>query len=233
MAIRQRVSLFKRYPDERLLSYDVFKTYYLIMEGTNTEPIYFKLLERKLSELKIHNNIKIIYLERTLRDRGSNTPSQLLNFLLEYKEEIEDENAVFWVVFDRDSYKSHTNQEGEYLGFVQHAKSKGVGMLVTSPCFEIWILLHKKNAYNQIIKPNEQEIFENKRVSPGYTYISQLVKNKYGFNPKTNIPASLLDNLDDALNESRYLTKSLEKMAIEIGENISSFVRKLLEDPRK
>lgn len=232
MAIRERVSLYKRYPDERLLSKDVFKTYYIITEGTNTEPIYFKLLEKKLSELKVHNNIKIIYLDRTLRDRGSNTPEQLLAFLLKYKDEVEDENAVFWLVFDRDSYKSHLNQKSDYLDFINYASNKGVGMMVTSPCFEIWILLHKKNAFEQIIKPNEEELFENKRISPGYTYISRLVKNSFGFNPKTNIPISLLNNLNYALNESKYMTKSLHKMATEIGENISSFINLLLEDPR-
>lgn len=231
MAIRQRVSLFNRYLDDRLLSKDVFKTYYLIMEGTNTEPIYFKHLERKLSELKVHNHIKLVYLDRTLRDRGSNTPKQLLEFLLEYKQEVEDANAVFWVVFDRDSYKSHLNQTNDYLNFIEYAASKDVGLLVTSPCFEIWLLLHRKNAYQQIIKPNEAEIFENKRISPGYTYISRLVKNRFGFNPKTNIPANLLDHLEEALEESHYLPKSLAKMATEIGENISNFINLLLEDP--
>ncbi|MCK9470996.1 MAG: RloB family protein [Bacilli bacterium] len=231
MAIRERVSLFKRYPDDRLLSRDVFKTYYLIMEGTNTEPIYFKHLERKLSELKVHNNIKLIYLDRTLRDRGSNTPEQLLNFLLDYRKLIEDENAVFWVVFDRDSYKSHPDGKSEYLRFIENAKNKDVNLLVTSPCFEIWILLHRQNAYKQLIAPNEAELFVNRRISPGYTYISRLVKNRFGFNPKTNIPASLLNNLKDALVEAKYLTKSLEKMATDIGENISSFVNLLLVDP--
>lgn len=232
MAIRQRVSLFKRYPDDRLSSRDVFKTYYLIMEGTNTEPIYFKLLEKKLSELKVHNNIKLIYLERTLRDRGSNTPQQLLEFSLEYKEEINDDNAVFWIIFDRDSYKSHLNQEEVYLSFIEKAKPK-VRMLITSPCFELWILLHRKNAYKSIIEPKKDELFENKRISPGYTFASRLVKNRFGFNPKNNIPYTLFDNLEYALEESKYLTKSFTKMATEIGENISVFIKQLLEDPRK
>lgn len=232
MAIRERVSLFKRYIDDRLLSKDVFKTYYLIMEGTNTEPIYFKLLERKLSELKIHNNIKLVYLERTLRDRGSNTPSQLLDFLLSYKKDVEDENVEFWVVFDRDSYKSHLNQKNDYLKFIELAKNNNVGMLVTSPCFEIWILLHRENSFNQIIKPNKMDLFENKRISPSYTYISKLVKDRFGFNPKSSIPYNLLNNLEIALEESRYLPKSLEIMASEIGENISTFIKLLLRDPR-
>jgi hypothetical protein len=93
-------------------------------------------------------------------------------------------------------------------------------------------MLHRRNAYRDLIKPNEKAIFQNKRVSPGYTYTSRLIKNNFGFNPKTTIPRSLLDNLDYALEEARYLTKSLEEMAKKIGENISDFIRKLLEDPR-
>lgn len=232
MAIRERVSLYKRYLDDRILSKDVFKTYYIIMEGTNTEPIYFKLIERKLSELKIHNSIKLVFLERTLRDRGSNSPKQLLHYLLEYQQEVDDENSLFFVVFDRDSFKTYYNQEIEYLRFINEAKAKNINLIVTSPCFEIWILLHKENAYAEIVKPNESLIFENKRLSPSYTYISKLVMNIFGFNPKSNIPYSLLEKLDVAIQESKHITKETNKMAYEIGENVSEFILNLLKDPR-
>lgn len=232
MAIRERVSLYKRYLDDRLLSKDVFKTYYIIMEGTNTEPIYFKLLERKLSELKIHNSIKLVFLDRTLRDRGSNAPRQLLHYVLAYKQEVDDENSKFFIVFDRDSFKTNFNQELDYLSFIEDAKAKDVNLIITSPCFEIWILLHKENSYEEFIKPNKSQIFENKRLSPSYTYVSKLVTNIFGFNPKSNIPYSLLEKLDVAIQESKNITKQISKMAYEIGENVSVFIMNLLKDPR-
>lgn len=232
MAIRNRVSLFKRYLDDRLLSVDVFKTYYLIMEGTNTEPIYFKHIERKLSELKIHNNIRLVFIDRILRDRGSNTPEQLLNFMLEYKKDINDENAVFWLVFDRDSYKTHLDPTNSYLEFLKTAKAKDISLLITSPCFEIWLLLHRENAYNNYLKNIETKIFKNDRISPGFTYTSKLVKKLYGYNPKVTIPYKIINELDQALEEADNLTHDSEKMAYVIGENISEFIKTLLIDPR-
>lgn len=231
MAIRERVSLYRRYQDDRVFNIEPFRTYYIIMEGTNTEPIYFRLLEKKLFEKRIHNNIKLIFLERTLRDRGSNTPYQLLNYLKQIK--TEESNCVnYLIVFDRDSFKTSINQANSYLSFIEEAKSNNIKMLITSPCFEIWLLLHQNNVYNSFIKPNEKFIFENKRVSPSYTYISKLVRDIYGFNPKATIPSNFIDNLEIALKEAKNLEKDISKFSNSIGENISLFIEELLLDPR-
>jgi len=233
MPIRESISLYKRYLDDRLLSKDVFKTYYLIMEGTNTEPIYFKLFKKKLSELKLHNNIKLIFLERTINDRGHNSPKQLLNYIVKYRNEVNDENAKYLIVFDRDSYKSYKDGKAKYFEFLKLAKKENVDLIVTSPCFEIWLLLHKENAYEDLIKPHKEEIFLNKKVNKTQTFISKMVYDNLHFNPKSEILENLLDKLDIALMEAKYLTQSVEKMADEIGENVSVFINNILKDPRE
>ena len=53
MAIREHISLVNRYPAARVGTVEPFRTYYLIMEGTNTEPQYFRLLEKKM----LRNNL--------------------------------------------------------------------------------------------------------------------------------------------------------------------------------
>ena len=232
MGLRERISLYNRYPDNRIGKTPTFKTFYLIMEGTKTEPTYFQHLEKKLIELRVRNNIRLVYLERTARDRGSNTPTQLYNFLQTYKAQKNDPNAVYAMVFDRDSYKNRPDPERTYLGFLNKVKKKEVRLLVTSPCFELWLLLHKKDSYQKYIVPKVQEIFMNERLSTGYTYLSKMVKDIFGFNPKSTIPLDLLDGLDEALKQSYYLTSKPEKMARELGENISDFIRELRMDYR-
>ncbi len=232
MAIRERVSLYNRYLKPRVGTVQPFRTYYLIMEGTNTEPSYFRLLERELLRRRVRNSIAIVYLERTARDRGSNTPRQLYGFLQAFRKEKNDPGGVYFMVFDRDSYKNHPDPKQSYLDFLKIIKGSGIRILVTSPCFEIWVLLHRKNAYGELVLPNERNLFRNKRISPAHTYISRLVVSAFGFNPKAGIPEGFLKNLDHAMEESKNLTSDPAEMAEKLGENISDFIREICSDLR-
>jgi len=232
MAIRERVSLYNRYLTPRVGTVRPFRTYYLIMEGTKTEPTYFRLLEKELLRRRVRNNIALVYLERTARDKGSNTPRQLYHFLQDFKSEKNDPDGVYFMVFDRDSYKNHPDPRKAYLDFLESSAGSGVRILVTSPCFEIWLLLHKQNAYRELVEPYKAGLFRNERVSPVHTYASRLVLWAFGFNPKTEIPEGFLDNLDWALAESKNLTHEPAKMADELGENISEFIREISTDSR-
>ena len=232
MAIRERVSLFNRYRDRRIHQVETFKTYYVIMEGTKTEPLYFHHLDRYLTKKRIRNNIRIVYLDRTKRDRGSNTPQQLLDFLNDFRSRKDDDDAVYCMIFDRDSYKGYIEPTAAYLDFIRKTVREPVKLIVTSPCFEIWLLLHKKNSYQKLIVPAKDKIFFNKRLNSSFTYISKMVFNLFGFNPKTTIPAAFVSEVETALTQSSCLTSDLICMATEIGENVSDFIKELCIDPR-
>lgn len=232
MAIKERVSLFKRYSDERIHQVEPFRTYYLIMEGTNTEPQYFWHLDRFLAKHRVRNNVKLVFLDRTHTDRGRNTPRQLFTFLREWRKENKDENAIYCMVFDRDSYKAYENPAEAYLAFVRRVKATTVRMIVTSPCFEIWLLLHRERAVAEYIWPDSRNIFLNRRLNSRYTYLSKLVQDVFGFNPKTSVPAEIVEKVDVALVQAGFLTSDVEEMAYEIGENVSAFIKELCFDPR-
>ena len=231
--IRTNVSLYNRYPEKRVGSVEPFRTYYIIMEGTNTEPNYFRLLEKRLSDLKIRNNIRIVYLERTQQDRGSNSPRQLSRFLQDFRKRQNDKTAVYCMVFDRDSYKNQVNPTEGYLNFLNQNQKSKIRMIVSSPCFEVWLLLHQKNAVSEIIEPNAKQIFENVRLTSSFTYISKMVRDLFGFNPKIVIPEHFLDRLPIAMSQAPMLTTDLQQMATEIGQNVSEFIAELQFDARK
>ncbi|HBP26003.1 MAG TPA: hypothetical protein DD618_03525 [Acholeplasmatales bacterium] len=231
--IRTNVSLYNRYPGKRVGSVEPFRTYYIIMEGTNTEPDYFRLLEKRLSDLKIRNNIRIVYLERTQQDRGSNSPRQLFRFLQDFRKCQNDKAAVYCMVFDRDSYKNQVNPTEGYLNFLNQNQKSKIRMIVSSPCFEVWLLLHQKNSVSDIIEPNAKPIFENARLTSSFTYISKMVRDVFGFNPKIMIPEHFLDRLPIAMSQAHLLTTDLHQMATEIGQNVSEFIAELQFDPRK
>ncbi|MCK9536775.1 MAG: RloB family protein [Bacilli bacterium] len=232
MAIRERISLYNRYRDRRVHQVEPFRTYYIIMEGTKTEPLYFHYLDRYLAEKRVRNNIKIIYLDRTSNDRGRNTPRQLFTFLNNCRKINNQENAVYCMVFDRDSYKGFSDPTNSYLDFINKVKMTSVKMIVTSPCFEIWLLLHHKGVISEYIRPHYQQIFNNNRLNSTFTYISKMVYELFGFNPKTTIPEDFVEKADIAMKQAAFLTSDLVKLATEIGENVSDFIKELCIDPR-
>jgi hypothetical protein len=59
-----------------------------------------------------------------------------------------------------------------------------------------------------------------------------MVRDVFGFNPKSYIPEELLMNLEIAMEESRHLTSDPYEMAHELGENISDFIREISSEFR-
>lgn len=113
----------------------------VVTEGKNTEPIYFDALRRMFAaptvELVPHGAgagdprvltdkaLKIRKERRRLARRKELDIGQLENF---------DE---LWIVFDTDVLTAKKLHEG-----MAYAKSKGVKIAYSEPCFEYWLLLH-------------------------------------------------------------------------------------------
>ncbi|MGD9605263.1 MAG: RloB family protein [Bacilli bacterium] len=231
MPIREKTSLINRYQTKKVGTIEPFKTYYLIMEGTNTEPIYFRLLEKKFISMKVRNHVRIVYLERTENDVGSNSPRQLLSFLLKFKQTKND--GVFAMIFDRDSFKNHPNPIQSYHDFIKKALKLPIKLVVSSPCFETWLLLHYPNVVKDYLIKNEQLLMDNPRVSSTFTYASKLVDKLFGFNPKAFIPEDFIDNLPIAMKQRYELTTDVRLMATQLGETVGDLIKELQYDPRK
>ena len=232
MPIREKVSLSKRYQSKRVETIDPFRTYYLILEGTNTEPLYFEQFEKKLKTMKVHNHVRLVFLERTENDVGSNSPSQLLNFLLKFKQEKNASSGVFVMVFDRDSFKNHPNPLQSYNDFIKKALKLPIKVVVSSPCFEIWLLLHYPNFVNDYLIENKKELLENRRVSSSFTFASKMVDRLFGFNPKAEIPEHFIDKLPIALKQRLVLTRDIRLLGTELGENVGDLIEEIQLDPR-
>ena len=133
------------------------------------------------------------------------------------------------MIFDIDVYKS----ENEYLEFIKDAQ-KECYVVLTNPCFEVWLLLHDNDAYNKYIKDDEKNILSNKKTgkSTSNTYTSKLFSKNYGFNPKKKHLTSyirLLDSIDEAIIEERNINNEIENAY----DSISSNIGKLIEEMRR
>ncbi len=103
----------------------------------------------------------ILSKEGEIRDYSS--PKKLLELINEKKDQLKSSSSYdhgidrFVIVFDRDSF----DKEDKYLEFVQLAGKDNI-LTITSPCFEIWLLLHYANIIETHIEHNQVEILENK-----------------------------------------------------------------------
>lgn len=113
------------------------RKFYLICEGKNTEPDYFKALKAILGPAQIEfiytpdAGVPMTIAEKAfgiLKEEGLNKKSRKKLSSFEEKDEV-------WAVFDRDEHPKY--QEAK-----DYCASKGIQIAYSDPCFELWVNLH-------------------------------------------------------------------------------------------
>ena len=108
------------------------RSFTIFCEGENTEPAYFRALERKykrrgLIDLEIVPVGVPMTIARQasarLKRRGRNSF---------------DEKDQVWAVFDRDEHPNHE-------AAVRMCEQNRVGVARSNPCFEVWLILHDRD----------------------------------------------------------------------------------------
>lgn len=104
---------------------------HIFCEGANTEPWYFSRYINRFS--RVPSRIKV---EPTKK----NTPVQLVQEAKKMKKA--HPNDQVWVVYDRESetkYPESRHQQARQL-----ADSNGINIALSNVCFEVWLLLHRR-----------------------------------------------------------------------------------------
>lgn len=101
----------------------------IVCEGEKTEPHYFDAL-RRLYRL---GTVAVV-----IRDCNRRTaPEQIVDFAIRCREEDPDIDEV-WCVFDSES----AGERQSFNRAVEIARSYSLGLAVSNPAFEYWLLLH-------------------------------------------------------------------------------------------
>jgi hypothetical protein len=104
---------------------------------------------------------------------------------------------------------------------------------VTSPCFELWLILHYENALENYILPNREKLLENEKVSRTHTFASSLFSEISGTNPKSGTFFNKLRNhVDLAIEQEKELEQGIREMAGNLGSNVGMLIEQMREDPR-
>ena len=208
-----------------------YRKYFFICEGENTETWYFETLINHRKELGIHPLIDICLLEKTEADSTISFPKHLIEFAETQKdnEDIQfDKNRdKMIVVFDADIFESKVTNYSEVLELGQ---SYGDILAVTNPAFELFLLLHYPNSYEELILPNTEQIVKNEKQGK-QTFIYHLLLEKSGMNSKRNpLIGELAIQVDVAIQQEKKINQDIHKCKGTITSNLGAIIESLRAD---
>ncbi len=127
---------------DNLFSYekdkDFRKFFYIACEGHKTEKKYFEKLKENISQV---HPLEIV--SRVAKEKGNSAPKHVLNCILKKKKTTDYRSIdTFWAVID--------NEWGDYRELINELKKHEINLIISSPCFEIWILLHHLKSLKEI-----------------------------------------------------------------------------------
>lgn len=230
--LREFRSLTTRFDED--VKIEPLRRYYLIFEGANTERKYFQGLDNNRKELGINSQIELVILHKEGDISSFSHPIKLLELIEEKKKSLKRDGKFdktidrFVIVFDRDSYE----KPEDYVEFIEKASAVNI-LTVTSPCFELWLILHYKDAVEKYVTPNKDRLFDNEKVSRAHSFASNLFSEVSGTNPKSgSFFNKLKGGIDFAIEQEKALEQDILKMATEIGSNVGILIEQMRDDPR-
>lgn len=206
---------------------------FLISEGANTEYWYFSGLAAKLDREGKPETIEIRPVERTGEDRNRSNPKALAD---QARLIYEDTDGRFGfdkgadrivVVFDADIYKG--DEQAYRAALTQFDGLAEVA--VTNPSFELFLLLHVPNSYEELIAPHEDELVANVRAKSGHRrLVSELANNACGMNLKSNPGvAKLSEKFEVAAKQEPMLNQFAEDAMGKLTSNVAKVISGLIE----
>lgn len=183
------------------------RKFYIFCEGKRTEPDYFLEIEKKYGNSKIEFDVV----------GGIGVPSTITKKAKEKKLCIKKSKNSFekkdqvWSLFDRDEFSC-------YWDSIQDCKLADIGVGYSNPCFELWLILHKKD-YD---KPSNRHVVQKEAESclPGYDRHKR----------KTTNCSELMSNIDVAIKRSETKRKRRLEEGLKFGDLPSTSVDMLITE---
>jgi hypothetical protein len=210
-----------------------YRKYFFICEGANTETWYFRKLIDIRKFLNIHPLIDIRLLEKTEEDKDISFPRKLIDFAENQKKNPEisfdEERDKMVIVFDADIFEEKVQDYDDVLALGEENNI----LAVSNPAFELFLLLHFEHAYEEDIKPNEEEIIKNQKVG-NQTFIYKLLLARTGINPKKNSEiGELAKKVDVAIEQEKKINEDIHVCKGKVTCNIGKIIEEIRSDSGK
>lgn len=144
------------------------RTFHIFCEGKNTEPGYFRAVERCFSDALIELNLFAGVGEPLALSNKAKEHSIELGLAKRTKKKLNsfEEKDTVWVVFDRDNHP-------HYERAIDACRGAGIQVARSNPCFELWLVLH----YADYEKPDGRHAVQSKLSELDTIYAREEGKN--------------------------------------------------------
>ena len=230
MPIRIYTDWNKR-PSDHEDKIDPFRKYVFICEGANTEVWYFRKLIDLRKRLGIHLLIDIRLWEKTEGDKDISYPRKLIEFAEERKADAElgfdRKHDKMIIIFDADIFSAKVTG---YEDVVSLGEQYGDILGITNPNFELYLLLHFHESYEDDILPNAERLIRNEKV--GNMRLSYLLlQNRTGINSKTNKSiGDLAEKVEIAIKQEKRLNQDVHRCLGQLTSCIGSIIEMIRSD---
>lgn len=148
-----------------------------------------------------------------------------IKYRMYLKNLVKDEDE-FGIVIDRDA-KSTSSEGMEEI--IRYCLEKGYKCYISNPCFELWLLMHHVDVYDEY-KDRMGDLLENRKVSDMHSFISRELSEVAGHSKK-RIPfkENYLPYIDTAVINAKKRPESSDPLFMidEIGTNIWDLIEHL------
>lgn len=218
-------------PSDQEEQIEPFRKYFFICEGANTETFYFKRLIDLRKQLGIHPLIDIRLWEKTDEDKNLSFAKNLVNFAEKQKENSENnfdtEHDKMVIVFDGDIFEEKVQGYDELITGIEE---KGDIAAVTNPGFELFLVLHIENSFENYIKGHEVEFLtmdEKDKYSHAYKVLLELT----GMNAKKNSDiGNLADTVFVAIAQEKLINQDIHRLKGHVSSNIGSIIEEIINE---
>lgn len=104
---------------------------------------------------------------------------------------------------------------------------------VSNPAFELFLLLHFENAFNEDIEPNIEQIIKNQKEG-NQTFIYKLLLARTGVNPKKNSSiGELAKRVNIAIAQEKKINEDIHDCKGRVTCNIGKIIESIRNDTGK
>ena len=212
-----------RRPSERAPSTLPSRLIVIAAEGYRCEPRYFEGLKRTLRATWINLDV----LKRSRREAGNSSPravvDQLISALPEY--DATPDGDLFFAVVDRDAGSS--TESGLDREF-ERCRAHGIALLVSNPCFELWLLLHVEDV--AALPDSERQRIALNAGSGNQTELKVRLRRLLGgYNPAHLAFEKFAPHLTEAVERAKNLDPDPTRWPRTLGTQVYRIIEPLLE----
>lgn len=221
---------WNRRPSDQEEQIEPFRKYCFICEGANTETFYFKRLIDLRKQLGIHPLIDIRLWEKTAEDRNLSFVKALVNFAEKQKQLPENgfdtDRDRMVIVFDGDIFEEKVHGYRELISSIEENDIAAV----TNPGFELFLILHIENSFEQHIKGREAAFLKRDRKGK-YSHAYNVLLELTGINAKSNSKiGDLADNVLLAIAQEKMINQDIHRLKGNVSSNIGKIVEDIINE---